>query len=258
MITQIRFALIFAAVALAGCSDTSEPSKAGTFSGPTLQVGGGEARSVVTLDRDGNPVSMAVAISDGAVENPPTPPAGMMWAEHTLALPAEAAGTVFDHLTLDWNPHGHPPIGIFNLPHFDIHFYTISVEKRNTMLPSDPAFAEKGHRLPAAEFIPQGYISPDPETIPRMGRHWIDPSSPEFNGEPFTATFIYGSYDGEMIFLEPMVTRAFLQTRPNFVRPLKLPARYAVPGHYPSSYRVTYDASANEHRITLGDFVRRD
>lgn len=258
MITRTHFVLITAAVVLAGCSDPTEPPKAGTFFGPAVQIGGGEARTMVTLDRDGNPVSMAVALSEGAVANPPTPPAGMMAADHVLALPAEASESVFDHVSLDFLPHGHPPMGIFNLPHFDVHFYMISVEERNTITPADPAFPEKGARQPAPEFVSQGYISPIGDVIPRMGRHWIDPTSPEFNGETFTATFIYGSYDGEMNFLEPMVTRAFLETRPSFTRPLKLPARYAVPGHYPTSYSVTYHASANEYRIALGGFVRRD
>ena len=251
------FLAALAVLAFTSCSDTTNPSDAGVFSGPAVQVGSGEARTVVTLDPAGNPVSMAVVLSEGALSNlPSTMPA----SEHLLALPAEAANTVFDHVTLDWNPHGHPPMGIFNLPHFDVHFYLTSVEERNAITPGDPDFAAKTALAPSAEFIPQEYISPDPAglTVPRMGRHWIDPASPEFNGEPFITTFVYGSYNGEMNFLEPMVTRAFLETKPSFERSLKLPARYAVPGHYPTSYSVAYDASAKEYRITIGDFVRRD
>ena len=33
-------------------------------------------------------------------------------------------------------------------------------------------------------------------------------------GEPFTKTFIYGSYDGTFIFGEPMVAKAYLETKP--------------------------------------------
>jgi hypothetical protein len=94
--------------------------------------------------------------------------------------------------------------------------------------------------------------------VPPDGRALDRPELAGVHRPNLTATFVYGSYDGKMNFLEPMVTKVFLETKADFTRQLKLPARYAVPGHYPTSYRVTYDASANEHRITLGDFVRRD
>jgi hypothetical protein len=48
-----------------------------------------------------------------------------------------------------------------------------------------------------------------------MGAHWADLLSPEFSGSPFTKTFILGTYDGKVIFWEPMITRAYLLTQPD-------------------------------------------
>jgi hypothetical protein len=47
-----------------------------------------------------------------------------------------------------------------------------------------------------------------------MGVHWIDPASHEFHGHDFTATVLYGSYNGEMNFIEPMITRAYSRPGP--------------------------------------------
>ncbi len=48
-----------------------------------------------------------------------------------------------------------------------------------------------------------------------MGNHLLDSRSPELKDSlPFGSTFIYGAYDGELIFWEPMITLELLrQTR---------------------------------------------
>ena len=54
-----------------------------------------------------------------------------------------------------------------------------------------------------------------------MGAHWLDITSPELNQEnpkSFTQTFIYGSYDGKVIFMEPMITKAFMDSTSQFER----------------------------------------
>ena len=37
-----------------------------------------------------------------------------------------------------------------------------------------------------------------------------------------------------------------------------VPARYHVAGHYPTSYRITWDAGAREYRVALSGLTRRD
>jgi hypothetical protein len=89
-----------------------------------------------------------------------------------------------------------------------------------------------------------------------MGVHWVDPTSPELNGKPFTATFIYGSWDGKVIFAEPMITKAYLETKPQFSAELPAPARDEG-GYYPKRYAVRWDAATKEYRITLTGFAPR-
>jgi hypothetical protein len=103
----------------------------------------------------------------------------------------------------------------------------------------------------------QGLVPPHYKVIPetainQMGVHAVNMDAPEFKGTPFTATFIYGYYQNRLTFLEPMVTRDFLKTRPRFAKPVETPAHYSSPGYYPTRYSVHYDAKLRGYLIELG------
>jgi hypothetical protein len=145
---------------------------------------------------------------------------------------------------------------IYTVPHFDFHFYTISDAVRAGILLGDAQLDAKMARQPAAEFIPSGYTAGMPSA--QMGLHWSDPQAPERQGAPFTKTFIYGSYDGALIFSEPMVAISYLVTKPAaVVTPLKLPAQYAARGYQPTSYTVGYDVATREYRVAISGFASR-
>lgn len=90
-----------------------------------------------------------------------------------------------------------------------------------------------------------------------MGAHWIDPTSPEFNGQPFTMTFIYGSYDGHFTFAEPMVSRDFLLLKPDVSIPVKSAPRVERDGYYPRHYEVIYDGKSETYTIALTELTFR-
>jgi hypothetical protein len=90
-----------------------------------------------------------------------------------------------------------------------------------------------------------------------MGNHLVDPTSPEFNGRNFTKTLIWGSCEGQIHFIEPMVTKAYLQSRPNVTEPIKQPKKYATAGYYPTSYRVAHSADAQAFDVALEGLVLR-
>lgn len=84
-----------------------------------------------------------------------------------------------------------------------------------------------------------------------MGVHLVDPSSHEFHGQALTKTFIFGAYDSSVIFLEPMITKAYLETKPNVTEAIKLPAKFSRAGFYPTKYSVRFDAEKKEYTVTL-------
>jgi hypothetical protein len=80
--------------------------------------------------------------------------------------------------------------------------------------------------LRPTEYVPAGYMYAPGAEVPKMGAHWVDLSSHEFRGHAFTATYIYGSYDGRLIFEEPMVTKAFLETKPDLSQPVIVSSQF--------------------------------
>ncbi len=249
--TQPRvFVRAAALVTLFACSSSTSPDKSGTFFGPNTPIGGGTGRAYITLDRAGVPTDLGLALTDAVM--PGLPAAN---AEFVFTLPSQASVTPFKHAVINWMPTGHPPPMIYTVPHFDFHFYTITNAERTAILVGDPTLDAKMARQPAVQFVPAGYIIGMPSA--QMGLHWNDPDSPERHGEVFTKTFIYGSYDGTFIFAEPMVTKAYLETRPSVVTTVKLPAQYATHGYQPTSYTISYDNAAKEQRIALSGLVMR-
>ncbi len=237
-----------------------------TTYGPSVALGDGMAR-VYLVTEDEVPVELGVALDDAFLSALPADgephgivmPDGRSTFEYMLEMPA-GHGTPFQHVTLDWNPSGHEPDGIYDLAHLDIHFYVISVEERLAIDPTDPEFPEKARRLPDAAYLPAGYVDPGAPPVPMMGLHLVDPASPELHPdhpEPFTYTFLYGSWDGRLIFLEPMVTTEYLRTKQPMTRDVPVAAHYQPPGYYPGAYSIRWDEHAGEHRIALNDLQWR-
>jgi Domain of unknown function (DUF5602) len=240
---------------------SAEADKSVTPRGPALVTGAaqplgkGAVRPWVTLDRDGNPTAIGVTFDEAALDGLPADlPHGQHGTEHVLALPPQAAP--FEHVMINWNPHGHEPDHIYTVQHFDFHFYLIG-EPERTGITAQGDDLIKAQRRPSAEFVPEGYVYAPNSEVPRMGSHWVDPVSHEFHGHAFTKTMLWGSYDGRIIFIEPMITRAYLLTKPNVTEPLKLPARYLRPGYYPTQYSVKYDAEKKEYTVALEGMTLR-
>jgi len=240
-----------------GCSDSSKGPTAMTYNGSPRDLGRGNAYAFTTIDDTGKPTVIGLRISESAIEGLRTEPPeeGTAW-ETIIPLPKEAAGTGYDHIGVDWNPRGHIPEGVYSAPHFDFHFYMISQAERDKITAKGEDLA-RTNKQPTPEYMPEGYILPEGTEVPRMGSHAIDPSSPEFNKLPFTKTFIYGFYDGQMIFLEPMMTKAFLKTKPDTTERIKLPAAYAKNGYYPTAYSVRYNPNHREFEVSLENLIYR-
>ncbi|SHI89113.1 hypothetical protein SAMN02745146_1819 [Hymenobacter daecheongensis DSM 21074] len=248
---------------LASCDDddnNDSPKQPSLEYGPAVQIGTGSARSFVAADADGKPTEIGVAVNQAALNSlPATPAFGTMYDVPLPAANAAAAQMPFDHLSFDWNPNGHEPASIYTLPHFDAHFYMIPMSVQHAITLDDP----KGDIFPASAKLPAGYITPPNvvpgRTIPMMGRHWSDPTSPEFTpGTAFTHTLIYGSYDGKVAFVEPMFTKALLVPGVNIEKAIKQPATYEVTGKYfPTAYTIRQDAATGEYIISLKGMVMR-
>ena len=273
-----------ASAEIAGASAETADVRGGghQFLGDAIDLGNGSVTAFANILPNGKPQLIGVKISDGAHQNLPPGPndARGCWDlngdtvidqhmeclpgyEYILYLPSEIqslADTPFQYVMFNWNPAGHVPPGVYDLPHFDLHFYMQDFEEVEAMVVGPcpgtmdcNVFATATKTVPP-QYVPEDYIDVQ-ATEARMGNHLIDPTSPEFNGETFTRTFIFGAYDGEITFYEPMITRAYLLSKAKECRSLKLPQAWEVAGYYPTEYCTDY--KHGEHVITLEKFRYR-
>lgn len=233
----------------------NQEQKSNTFYGPEVKFGGGKARSFVIITHTGTPQELGVEISADAFSGLTSAPGEN---SYILSLHQKAQTvTPFDHIELDWNPTGHDPQGIYTVPHFDFHFYTISLEEQMAIPPYSIQTAAMFDAAPQAGYIPAGYI-PAPGGVPQMGKHWVDVLSPEFNGGMFTKTFIYGSYNGAVTFWEPMITKAYIEDTMSSSTAIRQPQYFSPSNtYYPTQYKVYTDPGTGNHYISLSGFVWR-
>jgi len=230
--------------------------KENTFYGPQVAVGNGKMRTFATLTHEGVPMLVGVEITDSALYDLPTDPNATDKETYLLPLHQKAqAATVLDHVVVEWNPQGHPPAGIYTVPHFDFHFYRISIAEQNAIPPYE-VDSTGFNDLPPAGYIPSPPYFEIPGGVPEMGAHWADATSPEFNGVPFTYTFLYGSYGGKVTFYEPMVTRAFFLSGQTAYKSIPQPTLFSpTNAYYHTHYKIWQEG--NKHYIALTDFVLR-
>ncbi len=252
-IDSLLVSAVAAAVVFAAGSALAE-GKAATYEGKKVAIGRGTAHTVVRTDASGATTSISVVFTPGMLKGLPKAAKGKdPDFPYFLPMPAKGPKTVVDHVVINWESVGHAPPKVYDVPHFDFHFYTVSRAAQMKVAFKDENDSGSPAQQPPAELVPAGYIVPPGTAVPQMGVHAVDPSSPEFQGKPFTATFIYGYYDKQQTFIEPMVTLAYLESKPSFSAPVKRPAAYTRQGAYPSTYSVKYDAGRNVYEVTLED-----
>jgi hypothetical protein len=230
-----------------------------------------KAQAYVTFDLFGRPREVGVRFTESTLAGLPSQD-----AETVLHFPDSISATPFSHFALNWNPKGHVPQGIYSVPHFDYHFYMISererasieagicTSKEDSLVPDPPGVApvtcevfDKGVRSLPADELASGYTMV-PAVIPNMGVHLVDMDSPEFNGQPFSYTWIYGAFDGKLSFLEPMISRDFLEKRVNVRASIATPAAMPEAGWYPTAYSIRHDDRLDAYVVSLESFRRFD
>jgi hypothetical protein len=277
--------VLAAVLAVFGLGCAAAPGNASRLTGPAAKLGNGTVASYAQFEETGAPKAIGVAFSAGAVDEPPSSTSDghrcfdanqddsidlesecSAWHEVVLPLPTEVSrrsDIQFKWALLNYNPHGHIPKGVWDTAHFDVHFYIEPIEKIFAIQrgPCGPEFVRCDQFRTATQPAPPNYIPADYKDVeavaPAMGNHLIDPAAPEFQGEPFKRHWIYGIYDGRVIFYEEMVARDYLRTRPDLCFAIKMPDAVALTGYYPTRSCVRYGQATNEYTVSMEDFVMR-
>jgi Domain of unknown function (DUF5602) len=229
-----------------------------THYGKKVKLGNGYIRTWINVSSHDKPLAIGLEMTEGALENLPQDPEDFAASSFILPLPTPASClTPYNHMYVNWNVHGHEPPGVYDLPHFDFHFYQSSIAEQTSIPPYEVAPAGFDN-LPSLDYLPELYVR-TPGGVPAMGTHWGDLRSPEFNGMSFTHTFIYGTYKGKVTFLEPMITHALIKGGTTVLKEIRQPKKYN-PTHtyYPTRYAIWKDCGhGGRHYVAIDNFVWR-
>ncbi|MGH7857885.1 MAG: hypothetical protein ACREQY_11195, partial [Candidatus Binatia bacterium] len=239
---------LFAAAVAGSLAATAAAASGDRLQGVAMRLGDGAVSSYAELDAAGDPKAIGVSFTPEALASLPAAAGDFnhcydqsgdgridpatecsAWHEKVLPLPTELARRAdmpFKWALLNWNPGGHLPPGVFDKPHFDVHFYLEPIEaifaiQRGSCgveLVRCDQFAVARKAVPEnylpASFVDLGLVAP------AMGNHLIDPGNSNFHGEPFTRHWVFGAWDGRVAFWEEMLTLAMLQVKPDVCYPI--------------------------------------
>jgi hypothetical protein len=237
-------------------------NKLNVFKGPQVALGFGKVRSWISVDSNGHPREIGIEITPEAFKNLAMDNSKTLPPDHeTIVVPLHlkaTQSTPFDHIGLNWNPDGHEPPGVFDVPHFDIHFYMISVEEQMAIPAWSPETDAAFNNYPTIGYMPADYFTPPgPATAePQMGKHWLPINLGAYL--PFSKIMVYGSYNGQLIFVEPMITLDYLLSNVDFSIDYSQPEHFAKAGNYPTKYNIYHDAITGNTYVTLSEFVSRN
>lgn len=219
------------------------------LAGDTALLGDGVVRAWAEIDDGGTPRAIGVTLPDSVIAS--VPDTGAMLS---LELPP-VDGLPFRHVLFDWGPEGHPPEDLYGVAHWDAHFYLITPGQRQEIGEGEVT------ARPQPALMPEGFI-PVPRlglySFPEMGVHWTHEDAPELHGNAFDQTLIYGSTGDRTIFVEPMVTQAYLAGRPDVAGPIPWPAAVAEAGFYPTTYIIRHEPTEAGFRFSLEGFRWRE
>lgn len=265
---------------------SASPSEGATLEGDALEMGEGSIRAYVDVGGDGKPAAIGVVFGESALRG--LPPERNRTSrcydlngngrideqgecegdqEFQLDLPRELrnrSDIPFQWVGVNWHPEGHDPTEIWDVPHFDLHFY-IADKDVIAGIRVGPCryFIHCDDRETARLAVPAKYVAEDhidvDAAVSMMGSHLIDKHSPEFGDppKPFTHTWILGAYNRQIIFYEPMITIAYLRSRPNSCFPIRQPAAREKAGYYPTEYCIRHHADRQLFTVSLEGLVHR-
>jgi hypothetical protein len=267
----VASALTAAIALLVATSGNAAPgAPAGRVLGWRAPLGQGGVTSFADFQENGTPKTIGVMISADTLATLPKEPsdnhhcydrdgdgvtaqAAECIHTHEIVIPLPDAVTQrgdvpFSWVLLNWNLNGHMPPGIYDVPHFDVHFYLASIEDTFAIDdgPCGPEYVACDDYAMAKMPVPANLMHPDFKDVdavaPAMGNH----------------SWIYGVYGGKVTFWEQMIALSYLESRPNMCAPIKTPPAVEVAGYYPSQRCIRYDADADAYVISLDQFSYRE
>ncbi|RZJ80177.1 MAG: hypothetical protein EOO20_26220 [Chryseobacterium sp.] len=121
--------ICFILFSLASCNKnenvgTEEQVQAISY-GEFVAVGNGKARTYISKNSNGSIKQVGFTFTEDALDGLPA-----QNAEFSLPMPGDNQ-TLIKHISFDYAVVGHGPEHVYDVPHFDIHYYMITERERN-------------------------------------------------------------------------------------------------------------------------------
>lgn len=206
------------------------------------------ARTEVVRNADGDLEQVALAVNLDTIAELETGIDGFEVAH--AYVPIEDSGDMFPILIdIGHNKMGHPPFGVWTVPHFDIHFYALTEEQVTAVTCADQPEV-------AAEKVPAGFVVG--ECVDQMGVHAHAPHAEgSSDPEPLTdkkADVIIGYDKGELTFIEPMLFAEPVFAGEPLDADIGRPAKLGRETLWPARFEGRLDEETNEYRFQLVDW----
>jgi hypothetical protein len=228
-----------------------------TLPGETVAMGKGSLACWAEVDAQKNPVRIGITLKGVKVSDLPNVPYNGAAVPFTVDLPKGLKDTPFTDVSVDFMTNGHEPQPVYGVPHYDLHFYLEpEAVRQKWTIASDEDKKVFSQPVPDG-YMPADYVMAPGTEIPMMGSHWVDVKAPELNGQPFTTTMIYGTYDGRVVFLEPMVAMSFIEEGKDFEGSVPLPEKVSKKGWYPTKWWMDVDSASDLVSFSIGAFVKK-
>lgn len=251
-------ALALLSLLVFSCKDADPAIPSNESIGEQAYYGDGTIRAYGLTDDNGALIECGVIFEEKALQNlPKTPPVNLeQYFTASMNFPAVVTEqTGFQHMTCDYYPYGHNPMGIFDVEQIDFYFHYASEAERLKIGANAADSTRYKMDLPAGT-LPPTFI--DAVYWPTIGTHLVNVASPTFAVPPFQTEQLYGKYDGKLSFIEPMISLGLIRSVTSGSKSYDIfqPGIYPKPGKlYPKKYNVSRDASGN-YRFSLSDFEK--
>ena len=212
---------------------------------------------------DGTVLSAGATLPMALIENAPAMPGGMApmagppsgSVPFAVDFPAAVKATTFlDHVDVGWIAGGHPPV--YLVPHFDLHFFTVSAQAVQVIDCKDLSQASLAQLAP--HYLPA--VPPDAQPAevcrPFMGFHSL-PMTDLVPGMKFDKTMLAVYYAGQLNAIEPMITRATLMKKQSFSLPMPALAMVGKATRFPTRFEAVFDPASDAYQLTFSAFVRK-
>jgi len=242
-----RFVLIIVAIGTLGlfaCGDDG-----GDGGNPNERIGGSEdvygsaVEAYAILDDADVVTEVGITMPAAAVIAAEGQPAGTLdgWV---VDFPVEAQEqTVLNHMFLEFNRDGSGPP--WDEPFFFPHYHFLSASERaNITCPDDVPIEEDA--VPTLYMVTDSGEFPNGGCVSGEGRHLVDLGAPEmqFPPGPFTVSMWMGHYKGDLAFIEPFISTAWMKGDTHRDMEIRQPAVYPSDGSgklFPTQFTATKD-----------------